>query len=67
MNSKNRFNGVKIFSATMQRNDLSDAVTAWIKAHPQFEVVDIVVSQSSDCNFHCLSFCIFYWEPPSGK
>ena len=67
MTTKLRFNGVKVFSATLQRGDLSDTVTAWIKAHPQFEIVDIVVTQSSDANFHCLAMSVFYWEAPSGK
>jgi hypothetical protein len=62
MNPKLRFNGVKVFSATMHRNDLSDVVTGWIKAHPQYEIVDLIVTQSSDHSFHCLAFTVFYWE-----
>jgi hypothetical protein len=45
-----RFNGVKVFSATMaqERENLGEKVTAWIREHPQFQVVDTIVTQSSD-------------------
>lgn len=62
------FNGVKVISATMiaQRQTLGEAVTAWIdearRTRPGFQLVDIVVSQSSDSAFHCISCCIFYKE-----
>jgi hypothetical protein len=59
-----RFNGVKVFSATMQpdRDRLGDKITDWIAAHPTFEVTEIVVTQSSDASFHCVAFSVFYWE-----
>jgi len=59
-----RFNGIKVFSATMvaQREALGGLVTDWIHAHPQFEIVDLVVSQSSDASFHCIAISVFYWE-----
>ena len=59
-----KFNGVKVFAATMQpgRDQLGDVVTDWIARHPKNMVVEIVISQSSDAAFHCLSFAIFYWE-----
>lgn len=59
-----RFNGVKIFSATMvaEREQLGEKVTAWIEKHPQFEVREIVVTQSSDAAFHCIAITVFYWE-----
>ena len=62
-----RFNGVKVISATMMadRHQVGEKVTAWIAAHPQCEVTDIVVTQSSDDAFHCISFSIFYWQEPS--
>ncbi|MSP16699.1 MAG: hypothetical protein EXR73_08850 [Myxococcales bacterium] len=63
------FNGVKIFSATMaaDREHLGAKVTTWIAANPQAEVVDTVVSQSSDAAFHCVAITVFYWEtlPPA--
>jgi len=63
--SKNRFNGVKIFSATMaqERDRLGERITDWLREHPKWEVVDTVVTQSSDEAFHCLAITIFYNEP----
>jgi hypothetical protein len=62
--TKKPFNGVKIFSATMapERESLGDKITAWLKAHPTCEVVDTIVTQSSDEAFHCLAITLFYWE-----
>jgi len=59
------FNGVKVFSATMiaQREALGGVVTEWIQANPHLEIVDVVVSQSSDASFHCLAISVFYREP----
>lgn len=61
---ENRFNGVKIFSATMaqDRDHLGEKITQWIRENPQCRVVDTIVKQSSDNAFHCLSFTLFYWE-----
>ncbi len=58
------FNGVKIFSATMapERDALGDKITTWLKTHPTCEVVDTIVTQSSDEAFHCLAITLFYWE-----
>ena len=57
-----KFEGVKVFSATMavQRNQLGDWVTDWLKRNPDVKVVDVVVTQSSDAEFHCLSLTVFY-------
>lgn len=59
------FNGVKVFSATMvaDRNVLGEKVTEWLAAHPKFEITDIVVAQSSDSAFHCISITVFYVDP----
>jgi len=59
-----RFNGVKVFSATMvtDRERLGEKVTAWLRAHPHHHVVDIVVTQSSDERFHCIAITVFYFE-----
>jgi hypothetical protein len=52
-----RFNGVKVFSATMfaDRERLGDRVCEWIASHPTCRIADIVVTQSSDAAFHCIA------------
>ncbi len=59
------FNGVKVFSATMMRDReaLGEKVTEWLQAHPQREIVDTRVTQSSDAQFHCITITLFYKEP----
>jgi len=56
------FTGVKVFSATKakEREELSENVNRWIKANADVEVVDRVVRQSSDNEFHCYSLTLFY-------
>lgn len=63
--NKNRFNGVKVFSATMaqDRDRLGERITEWLRANAQIEVVDTIVTQSSDEAFHCLAITLFYYEP----
>jgi len=58
------FNGVKIFSATMfaDRGQLGDKVTAWIASSTQRKLTDIIVTQSSDAAFHCITISVFYQE-----
>jgi hypothetical protein len=60
------FTGVKVFSATKakEREELGDTVTRWLRANPDLEIVDRVVSQSSDDEFHCLSIVFFYRQKP---
>jgi hypothetical protein len=57
-------NGGKIFSATMfaDRGQLGERITAWLASGPPRKLVDIVVTQSSDAAFHCVTFSIFYQE-----
>lgn len=57
-----KFNGVQIFSATkaMERANLSDVITGWLRKNPGCEIVDKVVTQSSDNEFHCLTITLFY-------
>lgn len=57
-----KFNGVKVFSATKarERESLGERLTDWLDQHPQFKVVDTVVTQSSDQEFHCLTITVFY-------
>ena len=64
-----QFNGVKVFSATMaqERENLGDRITEWLRTRPQVQVVDTVVTQSSDEAFHCLAITVFYWEELQGK
>lgn len=63
-NDANRFNAVKVFSATMaqERERLGDRITAWLREHPGIRIVDRAVTQSSDEAFHCISVTIFYRE-----
>ena len=58
------FNGVKIFSATMfaDREQLGERVTAWLGNGVQRKLTDIIVTQSSDAAFHCVTISIFYQE-----
>jgi hypothetical protein len=60
------FTGVKVFSTTLarDRDALSERITAWLREHPDLEVVDKVVTQSSDKEFHCLTITFFYRERP---
>jgi hypothetical protein len=64
-NATNSFNGVKTFSATMAkaRDALGEQVMAWLSSKPDREVVDTVVTQSSDEAFHCIAITIFYRDP----
>jgi hypothetical protein len=59
-----RFNGVKVFSATMMadRDQLGEKITSWLEANPQVKISEAIVTQSSDEAFHCLAITLFYWE-----
>jgi hypothetical protein len=56
------FTGVKVFSATKarEREELGETITRWLKSNPEVEVVDRIVTQSSDDEFHCLTIVLFY-------
>lgn len=56
------FTGVKVFSATKakDREELGDNVTRWLRSNADLEIVDKVVAQSSDNEFHCYSLVLFY-------
>jgi hypothetical protein len=56
-----QFNRVQVFSATLARDRaaLGERVTAFLKDNSNVEVVDTVVRQSSDREFHCLSIVMF--------
>ena len=57
------FRHVKVFSATLARDreNLGERVTAWLRQGRK-EVVDKIVTQSSDSEFHCLTITLFYNE-----
>ncbi len=59
-----RFTGVKVFSATKakEREELGDSVTRWLRSNHDLEVVERIVTQSSDNEFHCLTIVLFYRE-----
>lgn len=56
------FDGVKVFSATkfQERGVLGETITDWMRSNKDKEIVDKVVAQSSDNEFHCLSITLFY-------
>ncbi|MDQ3266272.1 MAG: hypothetical protein M3Y59_21930 [Myxococcota bacterium] len=60
------FTGVKVFSATKakEREELGENVTRWLKSNSDLELVDRVVRQSSDNEFHCYTLILFYNHPP---
>jgi hypothetical protein len=60
----NKFNGVKVFSATMaqDRENLGEKLTAWLQNNPSKQIVDTVVTQSSDEAFHCIAITVFFWQ-----
>jgi hypothetical protein len=59
-----QFSGVKVFSATMaqERDQLGEKITQWLAAHPNVDIVDKIVTQSSDEAFHCLAITLFFNE-----
>lgn len=64
-----QMDGIKVFTATKakERSTLGETATQWLKeqnAKPGFEVVDKIVTQSSDSEFHCIAITLFYlWNP----
>ena len=54
--------GVKVFSATKakERELLGEIITDWIRSNPNYDIVDKIVTQSSDSEFHCLTITLFY-------
>ena len=58
------FTGVKVFSTTLARDReaMGETIGRWLAQNPAVEVVDKVVTLSSDRQFHCLSITIFYRE-----
>jgi hypothetical protein len=58
------YNLVKVFSATKarERGELGERVTSYLRDHQEAEVVDCLVRQSSDREFHCLTIVLFMHE-----
>jgi len=56
------FSGIKVFSTTLARDreNMGENITKWIKDNPNVEIVDKIVTQSSDKEFHCLTITLFY-------
>jgi len=56
------YTGVKVFSATKakERESLGESITQWLRSNPNVEVVNTVVTQSSDREFHCLTITLFF-------
>lgn len=59
------YSGVKVFSATKarERELIGERINEWLDdtvGKGKVEVVDTVVTQSSDREFHCLTITIFY-------
>ena len=61
----NYVSGVKVFSATKarERSRLGEDVTDWMRNNDGAEIVDKIVTQSSDSEFHCLTITLFYRLP----
>jgi hypothetical protein len=57
------FDGVKVFSATKQkeRDELGETVTRWLDEQKRaVEIIDKIVTQSSDSEYHCVTITLFY-------
>jgi hypothetical protein len=56
------WNGAKVFTATVAQNReaLGERVTLWMRQHPELEVMETCVTQSSDEAFHCLAITVFF-------
>ena len=61
------FTGIKVFSTTLARDRemMGETITKWLKENPNAEIVDKVVTQSSDKEFHCLTITLFYRQKNS--
>ena len=64
MSAVQPFTGMKIFSTTLARDRevMGDTITRWLHENPHLEIVDKIVTQSSDKEFHCLTITLFYRE-----
>lgn len=62
MSNDTEIDGCKVFSATKarERELLGETVTDWIRSNSDKEIVDKIVTQSSDSEFHCIAITLFY-------
>jgi hypothetical protein len=60
----NGYTGVKVFSATKarERDGMGAAISRWVKQHSDLEIVEKIITQSSDKEFHCYTMTLFYRE-----
>jgi hypothetical protein len=60
-----RISLVKVFTSTKARDReaMGEHVTAWLAAHPGVRLVQSIVTQSSDAEFHCLSIILLCADP----
>lgn len=60
----NDFTGVKLFSTTLARDRevMGETVTKWLQQNPNLVIVDKILTQSSDREFHCVTLTLFYRE-----
>ncbi len=58
------YTGVKVFSATKarERDEMGATISRWVKQHSDLDIVEKVITQSSDREFHCYTMTIFYRE-----
>lgn len=58
-----------MFSATKakDREYLGETITDWIRTHPEYEVFDRIVTQSSDSEFHCLAITLAFYTTTNTK
>lgn len=56
------YDGLEVFSATLasEREKIGTRVTRFLAEHPDLEVVNTEVRQSSDASHHCLSVLLFW-------
>ncbi len=54
--------GAKVVTATKakDREELGEVLTRWIRDNPRAKIIDKIVTESSDSEFHCLSITVFY-------
>lgn len=62
MSSIAGYDGLKVVSVTTpkRRAQLGDELTAWLHAHPDRRPVHVIVRQSSDSRYHCVSILVFW-------
>jgi hypothetical protein len=56
------FTHVRVFTASSiaDRAELPKRITGWLTLHPDADVLEKVVTQSSSGSFHCLTVVLFY-------